>query len=132
MRPVAAVELDDSSHARADRRARDEFVRDALSAAGLPLVSVKASRQYEPRALREAVLTALKQPNVGNAVGDVGEGETDTAEPVEHEGGPLCPKCRVPMVRRVAKRGEHHGQAFFGCPNYPRCRKTVQDDGGRA
>jgi len=38
---------------------------------------------------------------------------------------PLCPNCGVPMVLRVASRGEHQGKPFYGCPNYPRCREVV-------
>lgn len=38
---------------------------------------------------------------------------------------PLCPKCGVPMVLRTASRGEHRGEAFYGCPNYPQCREIV-------
>jgi len=43
MRIVAAVELDDRSHERAERKERDGFVEAAMKAAGLPLVRVKAA-----------------------------------------------------------------------------------------
>ena len=46
VRPILAIELDDSSHGRSDRRARDDFVDAALAAAGLPLLRVVASSQY--------------------------------------------------------------------------------------
>ncbi|MCB9922572.1 MAG: DUF2726 domain-containing protein [Planctomycetaceae bacterium] len=36
MKPLAGVELDDSSHQRKDRRERDEFVDQVFAAAGLP------------------------------------------------------------------------------------------------
>ncbi len=36
-----------------------------------------------------------------------------------------CPSCSSPMVKRVAKRGEKAGQAFWGCTQYPAgCRGT--------
>ena len=38
VRPLLAIELDDSSHARSDRSARDRFVDSALDVAGLPLL----------------------------------------------------------------------------------------------
>lgn len=38
---------------------------------------------------------------------------------------PLCPTCGIPMVLRVARRGEHQGKPFYGCPNYPQCREVV-------
>lgn len=40
------VELDDQSHGRAPRQARDEFVDQALQAAGLPIVHFSAKRSY--------------------------------------------------------------------------------------
>ena len=36
----------------------------------------------------------------------------------------LCPQCKGPMVKRVAKQGANAGQAFWGCSAYPRCRGT--------
>ena len=46
--PVVAVELDDSSHDREDRKTRDEFVDAVFSVARLPLVHVRAKRAYVP------------------------------------------------------------------------------------
>jgi len=34
---------------------------------------------------------------------------------------PPCPGCGTPMVQRVAKRGKHNGNPFWGCPTYPKC-----------
>ena len=31
------------------------------------------------------------------------------------------------MVRRTARRGQHQGNEFWGCPNFPKCRGTVSD-----
>ncbi len=36
----------------------------------------------------------------------------------------VCPSCSSAMVRRVAKRGDNVGNAFWGCTNYPECRGT--------
>lgn len=46
LRIAAAIEVDDSSHQRADRAARDEFVDAAMRSAGVPLIRFAASRQY--------------------------------------------------------------------------------------
>ncbi len=35
---------------------------------------------------------------------------------------PTCLNCGASTVRRVAKRGAHAGQAFWGCSSYPKCR----------
>jgi hypothetical protein len=59
MRPVLGVELDDASHQRRDRVERDAFVDGLFSAAGLPLLHVKAARGYPPQDLRIAIDTKL-------------------------------------------------------------------------
>ena len=46
------MELDDSSHDAEDRRERDEFVDQALAAAGLAIVHVRAKRGYQLDELR--------------------------------------------------------------------------------
>ena len=46
VRPLLAIELDDSSHQRADRKQRDQFVDSALAAAGLPIRHVPARSSY--------------------------------------------------------------------------------------
>lgn len=35
---------------------------------------------------------------------------------------PICRRCQVAMVQRVARRGSKTGSVFWGCPNYPQCR----------
>lgn len=37
-----------------------------------------------------------------------------------------CPKCNGVLVKRNGKHGE-----FWGCTNYPDCRATFEDDGGK-
>jgi len=46
VKPLLAIELDDSSHGRASRQSRDTFVDEALRAAGLPLLRVPAKAGY--------------------------------------------------------------------------------------
>jgi restriction system protein len=38
---------------------------------------------------------------------------------------PACPGCGKPMVERTAKKGSMVGQAFWGCQDYPKCRRIV-------
>ncbi len=47
-----AVELDDKTHGRADRKSRDTFLENALAAAGVPLVRVASRRSYDVAELR--------------------------------------------------------------------------------
>lgn len=44
---------------------------------------------------------------------------------------PRCPRCGVPMVLRVARRGNQPGRLFYGCPNYPLCREIINIPTGR-
>lgn len=44
MRPRIGIELDDSSHAREDRQARDAFVQQVFEASGLSLLRFPAQR----------------------------------------------------------------------------------------
>ena len=59
MRPLLAVELDDSSHDRADRIARDQFVDRVFEAAGLPLLHVRFAWAYQPEVLMHAIRQKL-------------------------------------------------------------------------
>lgn len=68
MWPVAAVELDDSSHNAARQRERDAHQNAAFAAAGLPLVRLPVKRGYSGVALETALAEAL---------GAIGGGPTD-------------------------------------------------------
>jgi hypothetical protein len=64
---TAAIELDDQSHQRKDRMARDQFVDQALAAAGIPVLHVKAQSHYEPRMISDQ-LAALLRPKTSTAI----------------------------------------------------------------
>ncbi len=51
MRPLVAIELDDATHRRSDRVARDEFVDAVFQAAALPLLHIRAQRDYSAEEL---------------------------------------------------------------------------------
>ncbi len=55
MEAKLAVELDDATHQRADRIARDRFVNQALSDAGLPLLRVDVKDGYDKGVLRKSI-----------------------------------------------------------------------------
>lgn len=57
LKPLVAVELDDRSHDRADRKARDVFVDQSFASAGLPIVHVPVTGHYDVREL-EALLAS--------------------------------------------------------------------------
>lgn len=56
---LAAIELDDNSHSRRDRKERDVFVDYVCQFAKLPLIRIKASNYYDFALLREKILTTL-------------------------------------------------------------------------
>lgn len=60
-----AIELDDRSHQRADRRDRDTFVDRALATAGVPILRVPAAARYDPAALRSDLHAALRHAGRG-------------------------------------------------------------------
>lgn len=35
---------------------------------------------------------------------------------------PVCPVCGGNMKKRIARRGKHTGEEFWGCTKYPKCR----------
>lgn len=59
---VACVELNDKSHEREDRKARDSFVKNALEGAGIRLHFVRAARSYDANELRTLL---AGQPTMG-------------------------------------------------------------------
>ena len=53
--PVVAIELDHSSHARPDRKARDQSVDEALAAAEVPIVRIAVKRSYVSEDIRRLI-----------------------------------------------------------------------------
>ena len=125
LKPLFGLELDDASHARSDRKTRDEFVDRTFQVAQLPLLHVAAQHSYNLQDLAAQVMPFFDQ-GISAAVPDL---EKTAQYPLTTEGGvasPDCPKCGMPMVLRTAAKGGRAGQQFYGCANYPKCRETQQ------
>ena len=126
MQILCAVELDDSSHERADRRQRDAFMDKAFRKAKLPLFHIPCRKSYGAKELNELCsflcqdLLVLEDEEEGPAC----PAGTTCSAGTTRSALPLCPDCGVPMVLRTASRGPHQGERFYGCPNFPRCRRT--------
>jgi hypothetical protein len=60
MKPVLAIELDDSSHKRQDRTTRDEFVNQVFEDAKLPLLRIKTREAYNTAELLNQLDKYLK------------------------------------------------------------------------
>lgn len=55
LRPMCVLELDDTSHARSDRKERDAFVDGLLKHVRLPVLHVSASTTYDVHQLRQQI-----------------------------------------------------------------------------
>jgi hypothetical protein len=60
MAPLLVVELDDKSHERADRQARDKFVDQVLSSGGIPILHWPVEGRYNPTQLSRAIGEHIK------------------------------------------------------------------------
>lgn len=106
LKPLFGVELDDSSHNRTETQRHDLFKNQVFEMGHLALVRVTARQQYNVDELKNALQEFFPK-------------EAGTQTP------PLCPNCKIPMVRRTARQGEHKGQEFWACPNFPTCKELI-------
>ena len=144
LRVVAALELDDTSHATERARTRDDFVDKALAAAGIPVYRFAAKRSYPMLEIRrelgsilsplesEAVdveATGAEGPDTRSAVlspAPAGAAQSEIQASADSDAAVArCPKCGSDMVRRVAKRGPRAGMPFLACSAYPDCRSVL-------
>jgi hypothetical protein len=140
MAPVLAIELDDASHRRRDRAARDEFVDAALKVAGLPVGHVPVKASYTADDVRaplmllthtgeQSLSAAPSKPGLGTETSAAHQESSDTKPGIESlraNLAPKCPKCGADTVLRTAVKGAHKGEQFYGCSQFPRCRGVVQ------
>lgn len=122
MRPLFALELDDSSHQRPNRKQRDAFVDRVFEAAGLPLIHIPVRAAYNTAELGVLFKQALVKsgPPANTDTAAMANPQVESVEKA-----PFCPKCGTPMVLRTVRQGESAGKQFYGCPNYPKCRGIV-------
>jgi very-short-patch-repair endonuclease len=63
--PIIAVELDDSSHQRPDRKARDRDVDQILKIASLPILRVPLRRAYDDDEIERQLLAKIGRGRQG-------------------------------------------------------------------
>lgn len=115
LRPLLAIELDDRSHDRPERRKRDQLVKDVYSAAGLPLLNVRGRRDFNVPELAAQVLPYLPRlpEKAASPLPEIAAIE------------PRCPKCGGETGLKIARTGKYAGQKFYACLKYPECRGIV-------
>jgi len=121
MRPLAGIELDDSSHRRDDRKVRDAEVDDVFRSADLRLFRQPVQWSYDIQQLTKQLESVL--PSSENSARSPSPQPRTPLGATMVEAPPLCPKCGIPMVVRTVSKGEHQGRKFYGCRNYPQCRE---------
>ena len=133
MRPLLVIELDDVSHDRSARKKRDLFMDNALRAAEVPILRVKPRSQYSQEEVAAQLRPFLSGPPLAarppSREASLAFPPTTSLSSLDLP--PICPKCGVPMVLRVASQGEHKGRRFYGCPNFPKCRQVLPFDAVR-
>jgi predicted RNA-binding Zn-ribbon protein involved in translation (DUF1610 family) len=142
MRPLVGIELDDKSHQRADRQARDEFVDQVFKAAGLPILHIPAKRGYvfaeisfqiapflgvtaTPSVAAPSVVAAKVASPVAATAPVPTETPVKTVASASQTDAPTCPKCGSAMILRTAKTGANAGNQFWGCSKYPACKSML-------
>lgn len=135
LKPVCAIELNDQSHAKDERKGRDKFLEGVCATAGLPLVFLPAQHAYTVSEVCEKIAMAIgklesrpelspqrSEPSIKEAA-DVSRQVQAVDTGLKPD--PQCPRCSGPMVRRTAKSGENAGKEFWGCTKFPACRGVV-------
>lgn len=125
------IELDDKSHGRKDRVARDKFVEQVCASAKLPLVRFEAQKGYRLEEVRARLAAAFslveeKPEPTANKEESVAERAEPIVEVAIEEVEPVCLKCSSQMVKRQAKNGPNAGKWFWACSTFPTCRGMAE------
>jgi restriction system protein len=63
--------------------------------------------------------------NLINGLDDISKRRMDHVATEGDYSTPTCVNCNVKMVKRVTKKGNNAGNEFWGCINYPKCKRTM-------
>jgi len=118
---LGAVELDDRSHDLSHRKKRDEFVDQALSSAGIPILHVRTTSKYSIQRIKREMFEALALKRlVFKPDQEVPVGKEITEPPKENFG--KCPVCGARLTRRMIDYGKHAGKYILSCTKFPMCK----------
>lgn len=96
-------------------RDSDKFMDELFLDAGLPLVRVPSSEQYDA-----SDLVTLLQISVAK-IGDT----TPLRLASDSDSVPNCPICGKMMVLRIHRDSTYSGKKYYGCMDSPRCAGVV-------
>lgn len=106
LKPLFGIELDDSSHNKTETQKHDLFKNLVFEAALLPLARIRVKNTYDVNEIQAAIEPYFIKWELTNTP-------------------PTCPNCKIPMVRKTARHGDHKGQDFWACSNYPTCKELM-------
>lgn len=130
--PVGVLELDDHSHERGDRVARDKFVDQVLASAGIPVLNFPARKgyavQYVRTRLAEMMHTDAKSSAVSTAVPLSAAPDllADGRGVISGSALPLCPNCSAVMVQLTSLKGQTEGTSFWSCSAFSGCGQVME------
>ena len=117
LKPVFGVELV-KPIAKSETRETDQFMENLFLSAGIPLVHVPTSQQYQVVDLVELFkLSLMKVKQTGSLRAAA---VTDSV--------PMCPVCGKMMVLRIHRNGLNAGRKYYGCIDNPKCSGVVTID----
>lgn len=117
MQPVFGVELV-KPIAREKTQESDQFMEDLFFQAGLTLVHVPTSDNYEITDLVHLFkLATIKSKEL-----------TPKEIPDSTNTTPACPECGKMMVLRIHREGPDTGKQYYGCMNNPSCPGVIPLD----
>ena len=117
MKPAFGVEVV-KPITKDETRSADKFMEDLFMGAGLPLVHVPSSEEYQLTDLLNLFHLALLKVKQNKPLH-----ENDTSD-----SAPLCPKCGLMMVLRIHRQGSQAGKRYYGCMNAPTCSGVIPID----
>lgn len=132
---VGVLELNDLLPKSEIQTGRDEYVKQVLAMAGIPLLRFPAQRKYtvqEVRAQLADMLCINKFSGVSSATHRHDTSVIPVLDailesiPVQHESvAPDCPECKATMMKRQVMRGQNAGKHFWACSTFPLCRQIA-------
>jgi hypothetical protein len=99
-------------------RESDKFMEELFTDAGIPLVHIPSSQNYDASDI--IALFQLAVAKIGGTTLLRVDRPSDTV--------PNCPVCGKMMVLRIERSGEDPGRKYYGCMDSPRCPGVVSID----